>query len=397
MWGSSEPGPCDPAATRSSSRLKDVPGKDKKGSASPEAVAAPEPTKTPAPAPTKPPSLREILATRAVRFKAKHYGGEASGAGLETEGLALMRRLCTGLTGAGPQQLQELLDALAGGSSSISVFELLGSGAVKQLLAFLEGEDLRQAAVAGGEGWERPLLKRLERFVEVALPPGSGSSPALAALVRKLQAALSSLEVFPVLAARFGPPGGGVPSSRLGSLSSMMASRYGGGRGIGGAGQASAAGSLNSGLAMLTQPLKLRLSRHAAEKQLREYSSNVVMIEPLASMTAIEDFLYPRVLRAASGSPEAATAASLADGAAAAAASASAAASALRQAEAALRVAEAAAAASKEKAAAAVAAASKAQPIPPDEGAVGSAVEQGGYRGGSGGREEAAGSSGSQA
>jgi E3 ubiquitin-protein ligase TRIP12 len=76
---------------------------------------------------------------------------------------------------------------------------------------------------------------------------------------------------------------------------------------------------------MLTQPFKLRLSRHSAEHQLREYSSNVVMIEPLASMTAIEDFLYPRVFRPAS-SPDA-----VAEGAAAASAMAASAAATLRQ------------------------------------------------------------------
>lgn len=55
--------------------------------------------------------------------------------------------------------------------------------------------------------------------------------------------------------------------------------------------------SLSSGLAALAQPFKLRLARSEHEKQLKDYSSNVVLIEPLASMTAVEDFLWSKVYR----------------------------------------------------------------------------------------------------
>ena len=57
--------------------------------------------------------------------------------------------------------------------------------------------------------------------------------------------------------------------------------------------------SLSTGLAALTQPFKLRLSRSAHEDQLRDYGVNVVLIEPLATMAAVEDFLWPRVQRTA--------------------------------------------------------------------------------------------------
>ena len=55
--------------------------------------------------------------------------------------------------------------------------------------------------------------------------------------------------------------------------------------------------SLSSGLAALTQPFKLRLARAPHEQALRDYSGNVVLIEPLATMAAVEDFLWPRVYR----------------------------------------------------------------------------------------------------
>ena len=55
-------------------------------------------------------------------------------------------------------------------------------------------------------------------------------------------------------------------------------------------------GSLAQGLSALTQPLKLRLQRTSGEGTLRDYSANVVLIEPLATMAAVEDFLYPRIM-----------------------------------------------------------------------------------------------------
>jgi E3 ubiquitin-protein ligase TRIP12 len=62
--------------------------------------------------------------------------------------------------------------------------------------------------------------------------------------------------------------------------------------------QATEGSSLTSGLAALTQPFKLRLCRAGHEHQLRDYSSNVVLIEPLATVAAVEEFLWLRVYRA---------------------------------------------------------------------------------------------------
>lgn len=57
-------------------------------------------------------------------------------------------------------------------------------------------------------------------------------------------------------------------------------------------------GTLASGLAALAQPFKLRLARRSGSgPTLRDYSGKLVLIEPLASIAAIEDFLWPRVHR----------------------------------------------------------------------------------------------------
>ncbi|GAX77476.1 hypothetical protein CEUSTIGMA_g4920.t1 [Chlamydomonas eustigma] len=337
------------AASRTSNRLKEIPtkflrGRDKEGSKteaktsevtegpSADASKATGTSICPAPAPAAPagakqPTLKETLGTRAILFKSKYYGSQLSGSTLETDGIVLMRKLCKCLPHASHKQLTGLLESLAG-SSSISVFELLGSGAVKHLVSYLCGEDLKveKKLQKGSLEVEKEKLKlcRIQGFVHAALQPGSGTSPLLLSLVRKLQAALSSLEAFPVIVARFGPSASS-HSSRLALLNSLAGGRFSAPAAPARPVQSSA-GSLSSGLAMLIQPFKLRLSRHSAERQLREYSSNVVMIEPLASMAAIEEFLYPRVYRPAS-SPDA-----VAEGAAAAAVmAAAAAAAALRQ------------------------------------------------------------------
>jgi E3 ubiquitin-protein ligase TRIP12 len=57
-------------------------------------------------------------------------------------------------------------------------------------------------------------------------------------------------------------------------------------------------GALSAGLSALAQPFKLRMARSQHETQLWDYSTNVVLIEPLASLQAVEDFLWPRVFRA---------------------------------------------------------------------------------------------------
>lgn len=56
--------------------------------------------------------------------------------------------------------------------------------------------------------------------------------------------------------------------------------------------------SVNSGLRQLTQPFKLRLKRASSEEggeHLRDYSNHIVLIEPLATMASVQEFLWPRV------------------------------------------------------------------------------------------------------
>lgn len=160
-------------------------------------------------------------------------------------------------------------------SSSVSVFEMISSGAVNRLTAFLQGADL-----TASKHTDEQLLRRLRNFTAAALaahdgapaagaesltdaqPTAAGgaaavasvaaSSVPLAALVRKLQAALASAEAFPVLCSRLVPSGGVAGGSGARSLSRS-----------GGMSGSFNNSSLTSGLAALTQPFKLRLVRHS--------------------------------------------------------------------------------------------------------------------------------------
>jgi E3 ubiquitin-protein ligase TRIP12 len=166
-------------------------------------------------------------------------------------------------------------------SSDVSVFEMITSGAVNCLTQFLQGKELQ-----GDTQLDEQLLRRLRNFAAAALAPqdrrSATTAPAadipdglastalaggaaaaavaaashvpLAALVRKLQAALSSAEAFPVLCSRIAPAGPGGGSSAVGGRSFSRSAGMSG---------SFTSSSLTSGLAALTQPFKLRLIRHA--------------------------------------------------------------------------------------------------------------------------------------
>ncbi|EFN52034.1 hypothetical protein CHLNCDRAFT_54617, partial [Chlorella variabilis] len=176
-----------------------------------------------------------------------------------------------------------VLGALAGtGNSAISTFELLNSGAVAALRRYLQGADL-----ADTPDRQHLLLQRLGEFAAAAVPPGSGSEPPLGLLVGKLLGALAASEKFAVQLNPITTP----PS--LGSVYGGVYYRSAGGGGGARGGAAAASGSLTAGLSALSSPLKMRLSRAGDEPGLRDYSANMVLIEPLASMSQIEEFLWP--------------------------------------------------------------------------------------------------------
>ncbi|KAF5727819.1 hypothetical protein HS088_TW22G01516 [Tripterygium wilfordii] len=248
-------------------------------------------------------NLRMTVSTSAKAFKDKFFPSEPGTVEVGvTEDLIHLKNLCMKLnvgvddqktkakgkskaSGSRPSEnstnkeeyligvISEMLAELSKGDG-VSTFEFIGSGAVAALLnyfscGYFSKEKISEANLPK---LRQQALRRFKSFVAVALPStiDNGSVAPMTILVQKLQNALSSLERFPVV------------------LSHSSRSSTGSAR-------------LSSGLIALSQPFKLRLCRAQGEKSLRDYSSNVVLIDPLASLAAVEDFLWPRVQRGESG------------------------------------------------------------------------------------------------
>ncbi|XP_038982263.1 E3 ubiquitin-protein ligase UPL3-like [Phoenix dactylifera] len=179
----------------------------------------------------------------------------------------------------------------------VSTFEFIGSGVVLALLNYLSCGTFGKEKISEANlpKLRQQALRRYKSFISIALPVDikEGTGNPMTVLVQKLQNALSSLERFPVVLSH---------SSRS----------YSGG-----------SARLSSGLSALSQPFKLRLCRAQGEKSLRDYSSNVVLIDPLASLAAVEEFLWPRVQRSESGQKFSVAAGNFDSGAAATGAGAS--------------------------------------------------------------------------
>ncbi|KAH7518419.1 hypothetical protein FEM48_Zijuj09G0169600 [Ziziphus jujuba var. spinosa] len=169
--------------------------------------------------------------------------------------------------------VSEMLAELSKGDG-VSTFEFIGSGVVAALLNYFSCGHFSKDRISEANlpKLRQQALRRFKAFVAVALPfsINEGTTAPMTVLVQKLQNALSSLERFPVVLSHSARSSGG--SARL-----------------------------SSGLSALSQPFKLRLCRAQGDKSLRDYSSNVVLIDPLASLAAVEEFLWPRVQRGESG------------------------------------------------------------------------------------------------
>ncbi|CAN6242342.1 unnamed protein product [Urochloa humidicola] len=134
--------------------------------------------------------------------------------------------------------IAEMLCELSKGDG-VSTFEFIGSGVVTALLNYLSCGSFGNEKVseANKPNLRHQAVRRYKAFISVALANyEDGNKTPMALLIKKLQ-----------------------------------------------------------GLGALCQPFKLRLCRATGEKSLKDYSSNIVLIDPLASLAAVEEFLWPRV------------------------------------------------------------------------------------------------------
>ena len=129
----------------------------------------------------------------------------------------------------------------------------------------------------------------------------SSSSTPLSPLVllfRRLHAAMASCELFPIRHIPL-PRSSSLSHSFLSLSHSHPRARLWALRGGQGSGEAASdVAVLAAGLKALSHPLKLRLAKGGDPEDglLRDYSSNVLLIEPLAPLAALEEFLLPRVV-----------------------------------------------------------------------------------------------------
>ncbi|WOL05908.1 E3 ubiquitin-protein ligase [Canna indica] len=247
-------------------------------------------------------NLRAAVSSLAKSFKDKYFPADpgATEAGL-TEDLLRLKNLCSKLnsivevakkktkgksktSGVGSfdisvsyeEQLEgviaEMLAELSKGDG-VSTFEFIGSGVILSLLEYFTCGTYGKEKISEANlpKLRQQALRRYKSFIANALPmehKDVNGTP-MSYLVQKLQNALSSLEHFPVVISHL-------------SRSSSGSTRF------------------SSGIGALCQPFKLRLCRAQGEASLRDYSSNVVLIDPLATLAAVEDFLWPRVHRSES-------------------------------------------------------------------------------------------------
>ncbi|GMH02964.1 hypothetical protein Nepgr_004803 [Nepenthes gracilis] len=246
-------------------------------------------------------NLRATVSAAAKAFRDKYFSSdpEATDVGFSDD-LLHLKNLCTKLNAGVEDQkakvkgkskvsgccsnlssgeenlvgiIMEMLTELSKGDG-VSTFEFIGSGVVAALLNYFSGGYFLKEKISEANlpKLRRLALSRYKSFISLALPTGlnEDSRAPMTILVLKLQNALSSLERFQVV------------------LSHSARSLSGNAR-------------LSSGLSVLSQPFKLRLCRALGEKSLRDYSNTIVLIDPLASLAAVEDFLWPRVQRGESG------------------------------------------------------------------------------------------------
>lgn len=112
--------------------------------------------------------------------------------------------------------------------------------------------------------YHEKATRRCKSFIEVALPLGlqDKEMAPMSILVKYLQSALSSLERFPVVLSH---------------------------------------GGRSSGLSVLSQACNIRLCRAKGDESLIDYSSYILVFNPLATLAAVEEFLWPRVQQSETG------------------------------------------------------------------------------------------------
>jgi E3 ubiquitin-protein ligase TRIP12 len=202
------------------------------------------------------PEYREALA-RARQVYEKFFVNAEQLADAEDPSVDRLRRASATLRMTGDAtSVVEFLESV----SNASTFELLESDAVTALREYLVPRDWKD---------KRALVRRYATFIKAA--GRTKNTGAFASLIRHLSDALASCEDLSIAVTTIQPS-----FARRGRDSSGD----------------------DSNLAGLVRPFKVRFKRaNQGAENFTDYSNNVVLVEPFATLSAIEDFLYPRVYK----------------------------------------------------------------------------------------------------
>jgi len=195
--------------------------------------------------------MKSWISTEAQQLKSKFFANpdtnedEDGSAIFATEELKRLRDLLKRLKSETLEEQRNILEIIAEMlvTHGVSIFEFITAGAVDSLYEYLTEKS-------------NELYDRWELFAE-AMEAGKHARAPLQALISLLQNALTQSEKFVIL------------------LNDKK------GRG--------------SGIKYLAKPLKLRLEKCEDENVLSDFSMNVVGIEPLASVSAVEKFLWEKI------------------------------------------------------------------------------------------------------
>jgi len=176
-----------------------------------------------------------------------------------------LQELARGIERGEATALSSMLDRVLADGGGLSSFELTHTGLERALLAYFSGK-------TAGESYS------LAAAFAGCLAGRANPEEVYRTLVKRLHEIVSSRERLAVMACRSRPPS-------MSTMRYLLFER----------GQAPDRQKEAGGFAALAHPFKLRFSRHGDERELRDYSSNVVLVEPMSTFEVIEDFLRSRV------------------------------------------------------------------------------------------------------
>ena len=197
------------------------------------------------------PEFKEALA-HANRVFERYFAPSKDGALSEDPTVERLRSASTSLRMKGDSaSVVEFLESMSGAST----FELLECDAVASLKDHLLPKDWKNSEA---------LVRRYASFIEAA---GRTKDPtAFATLVQRLLDALASSEDLSITVASV----------------SQSSTRH-------------RSETDDANLAGLVRPFKVQFKKTGKDADLIDYSSNVVLVEPFATLSSIEDFLFSRV------------------------------------------------------------------------------------------------------